>query len=902
MSRGVEYSTSTTLQALLVFLAFLFVVAVDGQKPEGFISIDCGQEKSYNDTVTGLSYVSDSDFIDTGENHKIPTNMNATNQQGYHLRSFPNGTRNCYRLPVVKDKKYLIRASFFYANYDGLNQTPQFDLYLDVNLWESINSEATIHYFTEILAYASRNWMFVCVVDTGSGVPFISSLESRQLGDNFLYPLVMSNQSSVLFQRRNIQPIKDEILRYPIDEYDRRWRPYTSDSLETLSTTKKISMCKARCIYPAPLDVFQTCGVSAANGSTINITFQWPLNNKKSRKVYMVIYYAEIQNLASDQSRNFSAFGNLDYWTENQAYPGYLHSGIYRSVNIGTLNDPFVTFILRTANGTTLPPIISGIEVYEVHDLTALISTKDEEVEDMLELKEFYKLTKNWQGDPCVPKDYVWEGVECSSENLNSSIISLNLSFSGLSGGIAETFKNFKLLKSLILSNNMLSGKIPYLEVLKNLQTLDLSNNNLNGNIPYFLMDLPKLNVLNLSGNNLSGLVPEMLQQKANDEGLQMDLKGNPYLCFNSEECEASSSSSSNSSSNTKIIIIIVAVVCSVIAAAIVTILFVAWKVRRRNSNPNNSSLLEVSPIGPTNKKFTYHDLVTMTNNFDKRIGKGGIGHVFHGIDLRNGSQANLLTRIHHKNLVSLVGYCIDKDHLALVYEYMEGGSLKDHLSGHLSNSKTISWGNRMRIALEAAQGLEYMHRGCKPAIVHRDVKSDNILLSRDFEVKIADFGLSKIFEKDPNSCMSTIVMGTFGYIDPEYYDTQMLNEKSDVYSFGVVLLELITGQPAIIHQMDERIHLARLVEPKFEMGEIDKIVDPKLNNDFDTNSAWKALEVAFQCILPTSIQRPLMFDVVKQLKECLEFETPQGSRSRDIFQSIDIDHGSDSITAPYAR
>ncbi|KMZ70032.1 Kinase-like protein [Zostera marina] len=405
-----------------------------------------------------------------------------------------------------------------------------------------------------------------------------------------------------------------------------------------------------------------------------------------------------------------------------------------------------------------------------------------------------------------------------------------------------------------------------------------------------------------------------MLQQKASDEGLEMNLEGNPHLCYNSVECETSSSS------NTKIII--VPVVCSVIAAVLVAILFVVWKVRRRNSNPNNLSLHEVSLIGPTNKQFNYHDLVAMTSNFNKIIGKGGFGNVYHGIDPRNGSQvaikmlsststqgskefqmeANLLTRIHHKNLVSLVGYCIDKDHLALVYEYMEGGSLKNQLSGSLSNSKTISWGNRMRIALEAAQGLEYMHRGCKPAIVHRDVKSDNILLSRDFEVKIADFGLSKIFEKDPKSCMSTIVMGTFGYIDPEYYGTQMLNEKSDVYSFGVVLLELITGQPAIIHQMDERIPLARLVEPKFETGEIDKIVDPKLKNDFDTNSAWKALEVAFQCILPTSIQRPLMFDVVKQLKECLEFETSQGSRSRDIFQSIDIDRDSDSITAPYAR
>ncbi|KMZ70036.1 putative Protein kinase, partial [Zostera marina] len=469
MSR-VEYRTSTTLQALLVFLAILFVVAVDGQKPEGFISIDCGQENSYQDPITGLPYVSDSDFIDTGENHKIPTNTKAANQQGYHLRSFPNGTRNCYRLQVVKDKKYLIRASFFYANYDGFNKTTKFDLYLNANLWKSINLfEVTSYYFTEILAYASGNWMSVCLVNTDSGTPFITSLELRPL-DDYMYPLVMPNQTSVLFQRRNIQPIKDEVLRYPKDEYDRRWRPYTSDSLETLSTTKKISMC-ARCIYPAPLDVFQTCGVPAANGSTINITFQWPLNNKKSRKVYFVIYYAEIQKLASDQTRIFSTSGNaVGNWDGNWAYPKYLQSGTLSSINPFTLNDPFFTYILRTTNGTTLPPIISGIEVYEVHDLTALISTKDEEVEAMIEIKEFYKLTKNWQGDPCASKDFFWEGVECRSENLKFSIISLNLSFNGLSGEIAESFKNFKLLESLILSNNNLSGKIPYLEDLQNLQ------------------------------------------------------------------------------------------------------------------------------------------------------------------------------------------------------------------------------------------------------------------------------------------------------------------------------------------------------------------------------------------------------------------------------------------------
>lgn len=182
----------------------------------GFLSIDCGQEKSYIDTATRLLYVSDSDFVDTGKSYKIPHGMVklASNEQAYNLRSFPNGTRNCYTLNVARDGKYLVRASFMYANYDTFDKIPSFDIYLDANLWATVNLiESTSHYFYEIIAIATRNQMFVCLVNTRSETPFISSLELRPFDDVHMYSLVLPNQSFTLFKRLNVQPIVHEILR-----------------------------------------------------------------------------------------------------------------------------------------------------------------------------------------------------------------------------------------------------------------------------------------------------------------------------------------------------------------------------------------------------------------------------------------------------------------------------------------------------------------------------------------------------------------------------------------------------------------------------------------------------------------------------------------------------------------
>ncbi|RWW55486.1 hypothetical protein BHE74_00037872, partial [Ensete ventricosum] len=163
---------------------------------------------------------------------------------------------------------------------------------------------------------------------------------------------------------------------------------------------------------------------------------------------------------------------------------------------------------------------------------------------------------------------------------------------------------------------------------------------------------------------------------------------------------------------------------------------------------------------------------------------------------------------------------------------------------------------------------LEYLHKGCKPALIHRDVKTANILLSEKLEAKIADFGLSKAFQSEINTHVSTAVVGTPGYLDPEY-----ISEKSDVYSFGVVLLELITGQPPIV-QSAENAHIVQRVRLRLGRGNIEDVVDVNLQGNYDVNSVWKCADIALKCTSQASHQRPTMADVVTQLKESLELET----------------------------
>ncbi|KAL1214499.1 putative LRR receptor-like serine/threonine-protein kinase [Cardamine amara subsp. amara] len=202
----------------------------------------------------------------------------------------------------------------------------------------------------------------------------------------------------------------------------------------------------------------------------------------------------------------------------------------------------------------------------------------------------------------------------------------------------------------------------------------------------------------------------------------------------------------------------------------------------------------------------------------------------------------------------------------------MANGNMADHLGGKYDH--TLTWTQRLQIALDAAQGLEYLHCGCKPAIVHRDVKTSNILLNDKNRAKLADFGLSRSIQTESRSHVSTLVAGTPGYLDPLCFETNGLNEKSDIYSFGVVLLEMITGKNVINESETKRVHVSDwVISVLRSTNDVNNVIDTKMAKDFDLNSVWKIVEIALASVSQNVSERPNMQHIVIGLKECLQRE-----------------------------
>uniref|UniRef100_A0A5B7BB23 non-specific serine/threonine protein kinase n=1 Tax=Davidia involucrata TaxID=16924 RepID=A0A5B7BB23_DAVIN len=302
----------------------------------------------------------------------------------------------------------------------------------------------------------------------------------------------------------------------------------------------------------------------------------------------------------------------------------------------------------------------------------------------------------------------------------------------------------------------------------------------------------------------------------------------------------------------------------------------------------------EISKIGKGNisaQIFTFRELCVATQNFnpDYLLGEGGFGRVYKGhvqsknqdvavkqLD-RNGFQGNreflvevlMLSLLHHPNLVNLVGYCCDGDQRILVYQYMPNGSLEDHLLELAPNKKPLDWNTRMKIAVGAAKGLEYLHEMANPPVIYRDFKASNILLDEDFNPKLSDFGLAKLGPTGDKTHVSTRVMGTYGYCAPEYALTGQLTTKSDVYSFGVVFLELITGRRVIDNSRPtEEQNLVNWAQPLFkDKRKFTLMADPLLEGNYPLKGLYQALAVAAMCLQEEATTRPLISDVVTALE-----------------------------------
>ncbi|OIW18136.1 hypothetical protein TanjilG_00335 [Lupinus angustifolius] len=640
------------LNYLLVLLSVLtIVVLIQAQDQSGFISIDCGLPKSatYTEPTIGINYISDDKFISSGVSVSLlPSERSNLQQQLWHVRSFPNGVRNCYRINVTSGTKYLIRADFYYGNYDGLNEVPIFDLHIGANPWDTVKfPNASLSLVTEIIHSPPLDFIHICLVNTGRGTPFISSIELRALENN---TYGTESGSLDLYRRYDLGSTSGSTYRYSDDVYDRIWMPF-----------------------------------------------------------------------------------GFKLWTQTET--------------------------------STLPPIMNAIEIYIVKDLSQP-ETEQDDVDAITNIKKTYGVDRNWQGDPCAPIAFMWEGLNCSFD-----------------------------------------GEKP-----PRITYLDLSSIGMTGQIPSYISNLTMLQYLNLGNNKLNGSVPTGLVDRSKKGSLSLRILGR-------------------------------------------------------------------GGFGPV-----YHGFIDGIEVAVKMLSQSSVRGYQQFL-----AEVKLLMIVHHRNLTSLVGYCNEEGNIGLIYEYMANGNLDEHLSGKNIKAKLLTWEDRLRIAIDAAQGLEYLHNGCKPPIIHRDVKCTNILLNENLQAKVADFGLSKSFSTDGETHLSTVVAGTHGYMDPDYAMSNRLTEKSDVYSFGVVILVIITGQPAIIKMRDDyKIHISQWVIPMISNGDIENIVDSKLEGDFDTNSVWKAVEIAMAC-LSNSSKRPNMSEVVTELKGCFTVELARKRTDCDTDKSSEL-------------
>ncbi|MBA0555732.1 hypothetical protein Golob_025891, partial [Gossypium lobatum] len=436
--------------------------------------------------------------------------------------------------------------------------------------------------------------------------------------------------------------------------------------------------------------------------------------------------------------------------------------------------------------------------------------------------------------------------------------ILLNLSWNALTGPIPESFSNLSKLANLDLSHNMLTGSLMVLGGLDNLVSLDVSFNNFSGVLP---------------DTKLFHNLPSTA------------FSGNQELCINQTECGSSGSPHSKRSTRNLIMRTLFSVTVTILVVIVAVYLFI-----RVHGAKHEDDFLDwhFTPFQKLN--FSVNDILTSLSD-SNIIGKGCSGVVYRVETttkqvvavkklwpIKNGefperdlfsAEVQTLGSIRHKNIVRLLGCCDNGKTRLLLFDYISNGSLAGLL--HEKNM-FLDWDARYKIILGAAQGLAYLHHDCIPPIVHRDIKSNNILVGPQFEAFLADFGLAKLIDVSESPRASNIIAGSYGYIAPEYGYNMRITEKSDVYSFGVVLLEVLTGMEPTDNNIPDGVHIITWIntEVREKRKDYTTILDQMLliRSSTQIQEMLQVLGVAFLCVNPCPEERPTMKDVTAMLKE----------------------------------
>ncbi|KAK6144546.1 hypothetical protein DH2020_021366 [Rehmannia glutinosa] len=494
--------------ATLKFCCLLLALCCLSVSADVFISIDCGSSSSYKD-VNLIDWTGGDNFIKNGESHTVQSS-NSISHVLDTLRAFTAGRKkNCYNISSVKRGRVLVRASFYYGNYDNKSSPPTFDLQFEGNHWATVETSSTEYVYHEVTYVMAKDSISVCVAQTNPGqFPFVSALEVRGLEPSMYNSISDSNP---LFLRRRVAFGSNATIRFPNDLYDRLWIPEVPRNGMIPVSSDAIFSSPITIGDQPPPAVLKNAVIASSPNSSIDLFMGFPT---VETPVYVNVYFSEITRLKPNETRSFRVFKDNKSFSE-PVFPPYENcTQLYTSDITASTN---TTFSLVPTNVSTLPPLINAMEVFFVgDDLTS--GTNKRDVQGLATLQKAFGLLQDWSGDPCLPAPYTWDWINCSSHSTPR-------------------------VTALFLGSFGLSGLLPNFSSMDALQTIDLHNNSLQGPIPAFLGTLPNLKTLNLANNRFNGSIPASLSTK---NGLNLVVTGNPDLCTS---CSASSNNPGGGSS-----------------------------------------------------------------------------------------------------------------------------------------------------------------------------------------------------------------------------------------------------------------------------------------------------------------------------------------------------------------